>query len=48
MSQRYIGAENLGNIGAIKHFMAYLVGSIVHPGGDLKGFEHKYKSKVKY
>ena len=36
MSQRYIDAEHFRNIGAIKHFMAYLVGSFGQPGGYLK------------
>jgi hypothetical protein len=48
MSQFYIGAADFRNIGAIKHFLSYLVGSFGHKGGDLKEIEHKYKSKVKY
>ena len=47
MSQRYIDVEHFRNIGALKHFMAYLFGSFGHPGGDLKEIERKYKPKVK-
>ena len=48
MSERYIDAENFRNIGAINHFMAYLVESFGCPGEDLKEIERKHKSKVKY
>ena len=49
MSQHYVGAANFRNIGATKHFfIAYLVGSFGHTGGELKEIERKYKSKVKY
>ena len=43
----YIDAEHFRNNSAIKHFKVYLVGSVVHPDGDLKEIEHKYKLKVK-
>ena len=36
MSQHYIGTALFRNIGAIKHFIAYLVGQFRHTGGDLK------------
>ena len=39
MSQRHIDAVPFRNIGRVKHFMAYLVESFGHPGGDLKGIE---------
>ena len=39
MLQRYIDAVHFRNIGVIKHFMAYLVESFGHPGGDLKEIE---------
>ena len=48
MSQHYIDAVHFRNIGAIKHFMAYLVGLFGHPGGDFKEIKSKYKLKVKY
>jgi hypothetical protein len=48
MSQHHIEAVHFRNIGAIKHFMAYLIELFGHTGGDLKEIEHKYKSKVKY
>ena len=48
LSQRYFGAAHFRNIGAIKHFTAYLIGSFGHTGGDLKEIERKHKSKVKY
>jgi hypothetical protein len=48
MSQCYIDVVHSRNISAIKHFMAYLVESFGHPGGDIKEIERKYKSKMKY
>ena len=48
MEQGYIDVEHFRNIGAMKHFMAYLVGSFGHASGGLKEIEHKYKWKVKY
>ena len=48
MLHLYIDAEHFRNIGAIKHLIAYLVGSFGHPGRDLKEIERTYKSKVKY
>jgi hypothetical protein len=43
MSHRYIDPEHFRIIGAVKYFMASLVESFGHPGGDLKDIEHKYK-----